>query len=75
MEAFDHVTPENWQACINHVIKEENDFIENDKFLDELDENGDNEWEDVNDEGMNADDTVWKNEKFTLIIFYYLDFT
>ena len=49
MEAFDSITPEKWQACINHVIKEEKDYIENDAFLDELEENDDDDdaWEDV----------------------------
>ena len=55
MKAFEKVTPEDWQACINHVIKEENDFVENDKFLDELEEN-DDDWEDL-DENVDEDGT------------------
>ena len=55
MKAFEKVTPEDWQACINHVIKEENDFVENDKFLDELEENDDdNEWEDLDEDGTST---------------------
>ena len=58
MEAFDSITPEKWQSCINHVIKEENDFIENDAFLDELDESNDDDdddaWEDVATEAQES---------------------
>ena len=45
MEAFKHITPEKWKACIEHVIKEENDFAESDAMLEEFendDENDDN---------------------------------
>ena len=45
LEAFKHITPEKWKACIEHVIKEENDFAESDAMLEEFendDENDDN---------------------------------
>ena len=50
LEAFDSVTAENWESCIEHVKKQEKLFEESDASLEafenENDENND-EWQDV----------------------------
>ena len=64
LEAFDHVTAENWSACIEHVKKQELAFEESDAKLEafENDNEDDGEWQDVIETAPDDVDPATENE-------------
>ena len=64
LEAFDHVTAENWSACIEHVKKQEIAFEESDAKLEafENDNEDDGEWQDVVEQASDENNPDIENE-------------
>ena len=62
LEAFDHVTAENWSACIEHVKKQEIEFEESDAKLEAFENDNEDEWQDVIETASNDTDPTTENE-------------
>ena len=62
LEAFDHVTAENWSACIEHVKKQEIEFEESDAKLEAFENDNEDEWQDVIEMASNDTDPTTENE-------------
>ncbi|XP_052127818.1 uncharacterized protein LOC127750355 [Frankliniella occidentalis] len=70
-EAFDTITPEKWNACVEHVMKREQEMMEIDHIADEffdnptqfvinLEDDSDEDEDDVPDEWVSDNDELFE---------------